>query len=296
MPSHLQLTAAIGDMIEMRPIHDGSAAVDSITLHKVPVSPFHVAFRHMVRELRYDLSEMPIATLGQARLADVPLFGLPLPASSRMHHGSILTRIDSDIRGPEDLKGKRVLARSWPQTTGIWVRGILQHEYDIDLTDISWIVQEGPHVESFQDPDYVTCEESDEGLLALLNAGKVDAITGLHGMPAGTRHVIPDAIAAGAAWSAREGVFPINHVMCLKRELALAHPWLPAAVTALYNDALRIGAQTGALDSTRFGLPPDLTLYQSGLQENRKSMQMLLDFSKEQGILPLTVTLDWLFE
>lgn len=293
--SVLQLKCAIGDMVQVRPVREGTATPDRFTLDRVLVEPFHVAFRRMVRGLEFDFSEMPIATLGQAMHAGVPIVGLPIPASCRMHHTSILTTPDSDIRGPEDLIGRRVLARSWPQTTGIWVRGILENEYGIDLRDIDWIVQEGPHVPEFGDPDFVALEESEDSLLNLLKQGKVDAITGLHGVPEGTRPVIANAQEAAAEWYDRTGIFPVNHVLCIRRDVLAEHPWLPEAITELFDKSHQIARERGDLDSTRHGLPAGLDLYESGLEANRKSMQMLVDFSIQQGILPPSVTLDSLF-
>jgi len=291
----LQIKCAIGDMVQVRPVGEGVAASDRFVLDRIQVEPFHVAFRRMVRGLEFDFSEMPIATLGQAMHAGVPIVGLPIPASCRMHHTSILTSLDSDIRGPEDLVGRRVLARSWPQTTGIWARGILQNEYGVNLRDIDWIIQEGPHVPEFSDPDYVTLEESEETLLSLLKQGKVDAITGLHGVPEGTRAVIANAQEAAAEWYDRTGVFPVNHVLCIRRDVLAEHPWLPGAITELFDSSREIARERGDLDSARHGLPSGVDLYKSGLEANRKSMQMLVDFSIQQDILPPETTLDSLF-
>ena len=141
----------------------------------------------------------------------------------------------------------------------------------------------------------VASAPNEESLLDLLKSGKVDAITGLHGIPEGTRPVIPNAVEAGAEWYGRTGVFPVNHVLCLRRDVLDAHPWLADAVTDLFDSSRKMAEERGDLDSTRQGLPPGLALYQSGLEPNRKSMQMLLDFSIEQHILPASVTLDSLF-
>lgn len=291
----LQLKSAIGDMAQVRPIREGLATSDRFVLDQETIEPFYIAFRRMVRGLEFDISEMPVATLGQAIHAGVPIIGLPLPASCRMHHTSILTLSDSDIRGPSDLKGRRVLARSWPQTSGIWIRGLLQTEYGVDLGDIHWIVQEGPHVPEFKDPDFVQLEESEESLIALLTAGKVDAITGLHGVPEGTRSVISNAREAGAEWFSRTGIFPVNHLLCVRRDVLDANPWLTQEITELYEKSKKIAHERGDLESSKHGLPAGLELYKAGLEENRKSMQMLVDFSIQQQVLPASITLDSLF-
>src|SRR5690606_13105118 len=138
-----------------------------------------------------------------------------------------------------------------------------------------WVVQEGPHVEQFSDPDYVVLEESEESLLELLFAGKVDAVTGLHGIPAGTRPVIADADEAAAAWYGRTGIYPVNHVVVIRRDLVEQHPWLPEEVTNVFARAADIAGQRGDLDSDRLGIGPGHDLYRIGLEENQASMQML---------------------
>src|SRR5690606_13447065 len=97
------LKAAVGDTVQVKPIWEQGTGSEWLTLDLIEVKPLHRAFRRMVRELEFDLSEMPVATLGQALLADTPLVALPIPASSRFHHSSILCRSDSDIRKPADL-------------------------------------------------------------------------------------------------------------------------------------------------------------------------------------------------
>ena len=292
----LRLKAAIGDTVQVMPIWEQGTGSDRLDFELIKINPLHRAFRRMVRDLEFDLSEMPIATLGQALMAGVPLHPLPIPASSRFHHSSILCSMDSNIKSPADLVGRRVAARSWPQTSGVWIRGILQHDYGLDLRSVQWIVQEGPHVEQFSDPDYVVLEESDESLLELLFAGKVDAVTGLHGIPAGTRPVIAGADEAAAAWYGRTGIYPVNHVVVIRRDLVEQHPWLPEEVTNVFARAADIAGQRGDLDSDRLGIGPGHDLYRMGLEENRASMQMLVDFSVEQGILPASADLDAIFK
>lgn len=292
----LRLKAAIGDTVQVMPIWEQGADSDCLDFELVKVNPLHRAFRRMVRDLEFDLSEMPIATLGQALMDGVPLYPLPIPASARFHHSSILCSIDSDIKSPADLVGRRVAARSWPQTSGVWIRGILQHDYGLDLRSIQWIVQEGPHVERFSDPDYVVLDESDESLLAMLAAGTVDAVTGLHGIPAGTRPVIADADEAAAAWFERTRIFPINHVVVIRKDLVDQHPWLPEEVTNVFSRAADVARQRGDLASERLGIGPGHDLYRIGLEENRASMQMLVNFSIEQGILPAGADLDAIFK
>src|SRR5690242_18966758 len=86
------------------------------------------AFKPMVREQRFDVSEMAIATLLMARAAGSDLVLLPVVMAARFQNAALLRRAD-DRFGPGDLAGKRIGVRAYSQTTGLWIRGILQEEY-----------------------------------------------------------------------------------------------------------------------------------------------------------------------
>jgi 4,5-dihydroxyphthalate decarboxylase len=159
--------------------------------------------------------------------------------------------------------------RAYSQTTGIWVRGILQSEYGIMPEALKWITQEDAHVAEYPDPAFVVREAAGKDLRAMLLAGEIDAEIGLANLDTPeVRTVIPDAATVAAEWHRRTGVRPINHVVAIKTDLLDAHPWL---ARELY--ALLVRARTGTA-------PP------YGMAQNRPAIEMLLRFTAEQGLTP----------
>ncbi len=119
------LSVAIGRYPHTAPLLDGAVRPDWLDLRFAAVAPISRAFAPMVREGRFDVSEMAIATFLMAKAAGRPLVLLPVALMARFQEGALLCRADGPIRGPEDLAGRRIGVRAYSQTTGMWLRGIL---------------------------------------------------------------------------------------------------------------------------------------------------------------------------
>src|SRR5215207_11162798 len=105
----------------------------------------------MVREQRFDVSEIAIATFLQAKAHGKPLVLLPVVLAARFQQSALLCRADRDIRGPGDLAGRRVGVRAYSQTTGVWLRGILADAYGVPPEEVRWITFEDAHVAEVRD-------------------------------------------------------------------------------------------------------------------------------------------------
>jgi len=122
----------------------------------VEVDPLIDAFRRMVRGLEFDVSEMALTTYITAREHGKKMTALPIFLVRAFHHGAILHNVNSGIRTPKDLEGKRVgVNRGYTVTTGVWARGILQHEYGVDLKKVTWLTIEDAHLSEYRDPPNV---------------------------------------------------------------------------------------------------------------------------------------------
>ncbi len=265
----LTLRTALGPYPHIAGLRDGTIHSDRVGFNFEIVEPITRAFRRMVRTLDFDLCEIALTTLAQAVAYGKPIIGLPLVMTGGFHHGSLVCRHDSPLRGPADLPGRRIGVRAYSQTTGIWVRGILQSDYGVTPETISWITQEDAHVAEYPDPPFVRREAEGKDLRAMLLAGEIDGEIGLARLDAPElRTVIPDAATVAAEWSRRTGVRPINHVVAIKTDLLAAHPWLARELYMLFVRA-------------RAGTPPAY-----GMAENRAAIEMLLRFAAEQGLTP----------
>jgi 4,5-dihydroxyphthalate decarboxylase len=258
------------------------------------VQPVTRAFRRMVRTLDFDLCEIALTTLAQAHAYAKPIVGLPVVLMRGFHHGALVCRRDSPISGPRDLVGKRVGVRAFSQTTGVWVRGILQSDYAVHPGSITWVTAEDAHVLEYHDPPNAVRLAPGQDLAAMLMTGEIDAGIALTGLdPARIRTVIPDADAQAAAWFARTGAYPVNHVLCVRRALLDEHDWLAAELMGLFTAAKQAAQAPSAEARWRNIVGDDFLPY--GLAANRRGIELCLDFAAQQGLIPRAYSPEDLF-
>ena len=285
----LTLRAAIADYPHVRALRDGRVRSDRVAFDFVPISPISRAFRPMVRDLAFDLSEMAVATLAQAHARQVLIIGLPIVLMRGFHHAALVCRADSTLR-PTALAGARIGVRAFSQTTGVWLRGILAETYGLRPEQCRWITTEGAHVADSPDPDFVTRAQAGADLAAMLRAGEIDAGIALAGLaPGETRSVIPDAAAEAAAWYRRTGIYPVNHAMALQRRLVDQHPWLPGELVALFAAAK--DAAPPAPVPALGGADP----LPYGLAANRAAIETLMRYTAAERLIPRAYAADEIF-
>ncbi len=268
------LRTAIGAYPHTECLRSGRVGSDEIRLAFENIAPISRAFAPMVREARFDFSEIAIATFLQAKAFGKPLVLLPVAVSARFQEGALLCRGDSDIQDPAGLAGRRVGVRAYSQTTGVWLRGIMQDEYGLDSRQVHWITFEDAHVSEYQDPPWAQRERGD--LLGMLRAGELDAAIFGAEMPDAPdlRPVFPDPAAAGAGFLRKHGFVPVNHLLCVRRELAdAAAPELLRMLAAARTE--------GAPPHGRAGLEP--------------AFRLIMRYMLEQGLLahPLGIDEVW---
>ncbi|UPY34915.1 ABC transporter substrate-binding protein [Sediminicoccus sp. KRV36] len=277
----ITLSAAIGRYPQTAALLDGVVRDGEVALDCTPFPVISRAFAPMVREGRFDVSEMAIATWLQAWAHGKPLVLLPRVLAARMQEGSLFCRTDSPIRGPGDLLGKRVGVRAYSQTTGLWLRGILQDAHGVAPESVRWITFEDAHVAECRDPDFATRAPAGSDMVQMLKEGALDAIISGNDAPSGDwlRPVFPDPAAASAEFLRRHGFTPINHLLVMRAEhahhaaavlrlmdAAGAAPssgrvvMMPAIAFAAYH-AVRQGLILRAPTPQEIwaGLPPDIT-------------------------------------
>jgi len=274
------LSAAIGTYPRSRALKEGRVPSPLLRLDFDDVPVISRAFKPMVRELRYDVSEMAIATFLQARAARRPIVLLPVVMVSRFQQSAFLCRKDGPVRSPADLAGRRIGARAYSQTTGMWLRGIVREEGGPRPSDSSWVTFEDPHVAGIADPPFATRASGD--MLAMLRAGELDAAIFGNDTPEGDdlTTVFPDPDAAIEAFWERHRLVPVNHLLCVTRELAETDPDAVREVVRMAREAARAvpaGAR-GPVPDTREGLRPVI--------------ELALRYMTEQDMLPRPLTAD----
>ena len=306
MRTLLTLRMAVDTYGHTEEIKSGRLQSEHLRFDFADVHPLNRAFAPMAMEQVYDVSEMAIVTFLQALAFGKPLVLMPLVMLNRFHHGSIVVPASSPLRDPKELEGKRVGVRAYTTTTGTWTRGILQSEYGVDLERLTNVTQEGAHVRDYVDPPNCVRIATDKPLAQLLLDGEIDAWIGGRDVPrtGEFRPVIADAEAAALAWFERRGTLPINHMLVFKRDVYEANPWLAEKLFALMSrakaDYLAKLAASGATAPeeifkerlVRRGLDP----LPFGVENLRRSLELIVDFAYAQHLIPERYSVDRLFE
>ncbi len=281
----LTLRAAFAPYPHTRALKGGMVRSSRVRFDFEEVEAITRAFRRMVRTGDFDLCEIALTTLAQARHYNKGLTALPIVVMRGFHHAALICPLDSTLRGPADLIGKRIGVRAYSQTTGVWLRGILLDEYGVDHRSITWVTEEDAHVLEYQDPPNVVRIKPGQDLRAMLLNGEIDAGIALVGIDAAkVRPVIPDPEAAAAAWYRKTGAYPVNHVICVKTALLDANAWLAAALFRLFSEAKAAASERSAEERFRSLIGDDVLPY--GLDANRPGIGLCLRYAAEQGLVP----------
>jgi 4,5-dihydroxyphthalate decarboxylase len=246
-------------------------------------------FKPMVRELVYDCGELAIVTYLQARAYNKALVLLPFVVTGNFHHKSIAYNAEKGELTPADLTGRRVGVRTYSQTTGVWVRGVLQNEYGVELDRVTWITFDDSHLAEYGDPP--NCQRAPKGkkLVDMLLNREVDAALLGSNMPKDPRlkTLIPDADAAALAWSKKYGATPINHMYVVKQSLCQARPDVVREIYRMLLASRAVGSQPA---------PGSLNMMPSGVEANRRALELVIDYALQQKVIPRKFTVDELFD
>ena len=276
------LRAAIGTYPRTRKLKEGGVASPLLRLDFAEIPVISRAFAPMVRELRFDISEMAIATFLQARAMDRPLVLLPVVLAARFQQSAMLCRRDSAIRSPANLSGKRIGVRAYSQTTGMWLRGIIAEEGGPRPAESRWVTFEDAHVTGIADPPFAERAAPGQDMLAMLRAGELDAVIVGNDMPddPGLRTVFPDPASAAEAFWQRHRMVPVNHMLCVTRELAEGRPDLLRELLRMVREAASSAPPDGR------GPPP------ASRAALRPVIELALRYMTEQDMLPRPLTPD----
>jgi 4,5-dihydroxyphthalate decarboxylase len=317
--SRLPLSIAVGDYDRVRPLVEGEVrldGVDPVFLLLEPEEIFFRAFRHQ----EFDVCELSLSSFAlRTSRGDNPYVGVPVFTSRAFRHTAITVRKDR-IRGPLDLKGKTIGLPEWQLTACVWARALIE-EYGAALTDIRWVrggIEQAGRVEKIDLtlPDGVRLEDApgDRSLSQMLEDGDLDGIVAPRVPSCQTRgapHIgwlFDDTRAEAEAWHRRTGIFPIMHLLGVRKTLVERQPWLPATLLKAFTRAKDLAvarlADTAAAKATlpfvedqvaaaRKLMGEDYWPY--GLAPNRRVIETFLQHHRRQGLSTGALTADDLF-
>jgi 4,5-dihydroxyphthalate decarboxylase len=282
------LSAAFDDYPHTLPLKRGEINSPRVAFAFSDTKPANRFFKPMVRELKFDVSEMAIATYVQAKAYGKPLVLMPATMMGRFQHGTILCNAARPLT-PAELAGKRIGVRSYSQTTAVWVRGILENDYGVDLDKVRWVTFEDGHVAEYHEPERVERAGADKNLLKMLRAGELDAAIYGADLPNDPtlKSLIPDAEAAAQRWYARHTVVPINHMVVVTEKLAKSNPQTVKEIYRLLLQAKKAAGlpKAGAIDFLPFGL-----------KACRPALQTIITYALQQRLIPRKIEVEDLFD
>lgn len=300
------LTMPTRDYGLMKQMKTAGALNADVTIEYPSFPNILVAARQMVRELAFDICEMPITTYICAKAYGKKFTAIPVFITRNFHHGAIFYDTTAGIRTPKDLEGKTVgVNRGYTVTTGVWARSVLANEHGVDLEKVRWAATDDEHVAEFVLPANADYEFKGRDMTDLFSSGEIVAAVGaLGGDIPNVEPLIPDAAEAGFASYRKNGIYPVNHTVVVRDELLAAYPELAAdlfrAHTVSKQEYLSGFDRSGELSAEdaltvrlETGIGGDPFPY--GVEPNRKALEALTQAAADQHVTPKKYTVEELF-
>jgi 4,5-dihydroxyphthalate decarboxylase len=321
MSKLLAITIACAEYDRTRPIKDGRVGVDGCEVTYLPLAPEELFFRAF-RYHDFDVAELSFNSYLMTTSRGVcPYIAVPAFVSRHFRHSSVFIRTDRGIRGPADLKGKLVGLPEYQQTANVWMRGIFKEEYGLDPADIHW--RTGGQEEPGRDERTplklsggvdVQAIPPGKTLNKMLVDGELDAVLSARELSCYVNRapnvglLFPNYREAEMAYYRRTGLFPIMHLIGIKKSLVERHQWLPATIYKAFFQAKKMAIdEMREMAATRVTLPwPEACVedavqlmgddfWRYGVAENARDIETLARYSFEQGLATRMLTADEIF-
>ena len=289
---------------------DGRVEIEGCEVNFIPLpveEVFHRAYIHQ----EFDVAEIGFSPFLISLSRGIsPYVAIPAFLSRMFRHNAVYIRRDRKIRGPEDLRGKRIGVPEFQMSAVMWVRGMLNDEHGIKIDEINWVqggLEEFGRTDKFplNLPEGFPLETVPEGktLNSLLQDGGLDAVISARAPScfiSGCEHVgrlYEDFRSEEKEYYKRSKVFPIMHAVGIRNEIVDQHPWLPASVYKAFLEAKKISDSdltqvaalkvtlpwlTAELEETKQVMGEDYWPY--GIDANRHTLETMARYSYEQGL------------
>ena len=318
--ARLHLTFATTDYEHVRDLVNGAVGADGIAITAF-VLPVEEVFFRFIKNREWDVSEMSFGKfIGFASQGNSPFVGIPVFPSRVFRHSAFYVRADRKISSPKDLAGKTVGIPEWAQTAGIFARGYLAETCGVDLASIRW-VQAGVNQPGrdekveFKLPQGVRYERRrDSSISAMLESGEIDAALTARVPDTFTNgggkiaRLFPEYRAEEASYFRETGIFPIMHVIAMRRALFERYPWVAMNLFKAFEEAKeRSLERINDLTASRLPVPWSAAIVEKcgkdfgadpfpyGVERNRKTLDAFCRFAHDQGVTAQRLTPDDLF-
>ena len=317
----VHLTAAVCDYDHTRDVMSGAVRADGITLTPLVFDTIEEITFRFLKNLEWDVSELSfgkytsLTSQGAAPMVAIPVF------PSRVHrHSAIYVRADRGIKTAKDLNKRTIGVPEWAQTAGVYVRGFLAEDYGVDLSSIQWL-QAGVNQPGRAEKVALNlpggmryAARPEASLSSMLDSGEIDAAITARAPDAFIKgdgkvmRLFPDYRAEEERFFKKTGIFPIMHLITLRRAAFEQHPWIAMNLYKMFDEAKR-RCLNRLTDFTcaRIPLPwaaaiadeiaedygPDP--YPYGIEESRPTIEAFCRYAHDQGVTHRRMTVEDLF-
>ena len=319
--SNLPLKIAFWNYDRTRALIDGRIKPEGIDLDIQILRP-RIMFPRMLNHHEFDIAELSLASFAALKSrGNCPFIGIPVPVSRFFRHSCIYVRTDSGISEPQDLKGKRVGTTQYGSTAATYIKGMLQDDYGVHVSDMHWFMGgltelTQPPLIPLQLPSAINIEFLSAGqtLEQMLINGELDALFSIY-LPQiflqGSPHIkrlFPNFKTVEQEYYRRTGIFPIMHTIVMRDDVYQSHPWVAASVYKAFCKAKDYATDSFYdTDALHLTLPWLIDYVEEnwrvlgkdywpyGLAPNRLAIDAAGRYVYEQGLAPRAVTADELF-
>lgn len=314
MSKNIALTLACGDYEILRPLKEGTVAADGVDLTVLTDMDNATRTWRFLRNREFEIAELSSSSYLLARDKGLAFDAIPVFPHRRFRHGFIFVNTGKGIAGPRDLIGRRVGVKSYQTSAIVWMRGILEHHYGVPHKSIDWFSELDEDIPFEPPPDLrLTRLANDESVEAMLVSGELDALLHpdliapfLAKSPA-VKRLFANHKEEETAYFRTTGILPIMHVIGVRRDIVERHPWVPINLFRAFERAKAAGMKRmlnpriaplawyrEAWEEQEAILGPDP--WQYGMtQANRKTLETLVSYSHEQGLIKRLPALEELF-
>jgi 4,5-dihydroxyphthalate decarboxylase len=318
----LSLTYASCRYDRIEPLRSGEVRAEGIDLNVMVFPSGRQIFDRMVGGGEFDASELSASEfIAHAGRGNSPFVAIPVFPSRVFRHGYIFINRRSGIRTPKDLEGRRVGLPLYTQTASIWLRGHLMHQFGVDISRIRWVqgaVETGgthgnPHTLPLLRPAVIEQNTTGRPLGELLARGEIDAYLGSRKPPSFSTdpnviRLLPDHHARERELYQRDKIFPIMHLVAIRRAVYEKNPWIASSLYAAFVEAKRIARArlryAGSLAAMLPWLQDELEEIDEvfggdpfvyGVEPNRPTLEALVQYMHEQHFIAEPMPVENLF-